>query len=684
MLVGNKERQVKAENKLTNHSASDHPHLTAQLSDPCQGYAYQQAIRAKCFHPSGTFVEFPEEDIQASIPARFEKVVRMYPDRTAVKTEAGQLTYDDLNKRANRLAHDLLARRESVPEPVALFLDHWDAFVVAHLAVLKAGKFSLGLDPAAELKRTTHLINDSGARVIVVEKDTIKQAHKLVSDECLLIDVNDLTQDLSEDNPEIHIAGEALSYVRYTSGSTGSAKGAMKSHRHALKAVRDFVNHFHICPVDRITILEFASTGKHLFKALLTGACFCPYEARKKGLIHLLDWMRQEKITLYYSFPTALRYFLNSISDSEVLPDLRLVELEGEPVYRSDVAMLKKHVSPNCILVNTFSSAETGTVSLYFVDMRTSVNTEKVPVGYPVEGVEVLILDDAGQPLEFNEVGEVGVRSSFLSGGYWQKPDVTSQRFIAQSNEEKGVTYLSGDLGCLSHDGCLHLFGRKDFQVKIRSFRVDVSEVEAALKQHNAIQSVAVTGRNDHTGNRKLVAYVVPRSQQKPTVAAIRLFLWNKLPEYMIPSEFVFLDELPLMSTGKINRHALPEPSSVCPERAMDRPRTPVENSLAEIWAEVLSVREVGIYNNFFELGGHSLAASQVISRVIRAFNLELPIKALFDAPTVAEMAVIITQNQAKRASATELAQMLHEVEAITEEEAQRSAEEIKSTVVNK
>jgi acyl carrier protein len=325
-------------------------------------------------------------------------------------------------------------------------------------------------------------------------------------------------------------------------------------------------------------------------------------------------------------------------------------------------------------VVNTLSSAETGTVSLYFVDMKISLTSERVPVGYPVEGVEIIILDDAGHPLDFNEIGEVAVRSRFLSGGYWQKPDVTSQRFISQSDDETGVMYLSGDLGCMSQDGCLHLFGRKDFQVKIRSFRVDVSEVETALKEYGEIRSVAVTGRNDQTGNTKLVAYVVSRSRPEPTVAALRLFLHGKLPEYMIPAEFVFLDELPLMSTGKINRRVLPEPSSHRPERAMPivGPRTPIEIKLAEIWVEVLSVREVGIHNNFFDLGGHSLAASQVISRVIRTFNLELPVKALFDAPTVAEMAAIITQNQAKLASDAELAQMLREVEAMTEEEAQK------------
>ena len=273
----------------------------------------QEAIRGRCFHPLGTFVEFPIEDIETSIPARFEKIVRTYPDRVAVKTKTQQLTYDDLNKRANRLAHALLARRGSVPEPVALLLDHWDALVVAHLAVLKAGKFAIALDPAAESDRTAHLLSDSGAQITIVDADTRKKAEGLVTDECLVIEVNDPASNLSEENPGIQIPSEAYAYLRYTSGSTGSAKGAIKSHRHTLKAVRDFANNLHLCPDDRMTIVAFASIGKHVFSALLIGARFCPFDARKEGLMRLGEWLRHEKITVCYFFPTGLRHFLGGL-----------------------------------------------------------------------------------------------------------------------------------------------------------------------------------------------------------------------------------------------------------------------------------------------------------------------------------------------------------------------------------
>jgi len=187
--------------------------------------------------------------------------------------------------------------------------------------------------------------------------------------------------------------------------------------------------------------------------------------------------MRNERTTVYHSFPTALRYFLNSLPDSEVLADLRLVELEGEPVYRNDVELFARHVSRDCVLVNTLSSAETGTVSMFFVEPKTPLTSEKVPVGYSMEGIDVLILDDDGNPLRHEQVGEVAVRSNSLCAGYWSNPAVTRQKFIGQLNDPSTYLYRTNDFGRVSSDGCLHLFGRKDFQVKIRSFRVDVTEV---------------------------------------------------------------------------------------------------------------------------------------------------------------------------------------------------------------
>jgi acyl-coenzyme A synthetase/AMP-(fatty) acid ligase len=219
---------------------------------------------------------------------------------------------------------------------------------------------------------------------MIVDQDTNSAGAKLVSAECMIVSLTPFRSDRSQTNPGVRIRPEALAYLRYTSGSTGNAKGAMRTHRHVLHDAMGLINQLHLGSADVLTTLSPVSLGKHLLGALLCGASFCPLNVQKEGLVLLRDWMRRERTTVYHSFPTALRYFLNSLPDSEVLPDLRLIQLEGEPVYRNDVELVARHVSRDCILVNTLSSSETGSVSMFFVDPKAPMPSERVPVGYPL------------------------------------------------------------------------------------------------------------------------------------------------------------------------------------------------------------------------------------------------------------------------------------------------------------
>jgi non-ribosomal peptide synthetase component F len=274
----------------------------------------QQAIRARAFHPLGTFVEFPEADAEKSVPERFEKIAKQFPDHIAVKTRTQALTYDELNGRANRLAHELLSRRGLVAEPVALFLSERSDVVVAYMAVLKAGKFAVVLDPLAEVSRSSHIVKDCGAHVMIVDQDTNCVGTKLVPDECMILSLTPFRSDLSRTNPEVPIPSEAMAYLRYTSGSTGNAKGAIRTHRHVLHDAMGLINQLHLGSADVLTTLSPVSLGKHLLGPLLCGASFCPLTAQKEGLVLLLQWLRKERTTVYHSFPTALRHFLNYLS----------------------------------------------------------------------------------------------------------------------------------------------------------------------------------------------------------------------------------------------------------------------------------------------------------------------------------------------------------------------------------
>ena len=432
-----------------------------------------------------------------------------------------------------------------------------------------------------------------------------------------------------------------------------------------------------------MALLGRASLGKHVFEALLNGARLCPLDITDEGLVHLADWLIQEEITIYGSFPTLFRYFASTLSGGEAFPKLRLIRLEGEPVYKRDVELFKIHFASECLFVNSFSSTETGPISLQFVDRETAITGSRVPVGYPVKGVDIFLLDQCGKAVGFNQSGEIAVRSYFLSSGYWQRPELTRAKFLSEPSGGEQRVYLTGDLGQMSEDGCLELLGRKDSAVKIRSFRVDLDEVEAALADCPGVREAIVVAREDRFGNRKLIGYVMPREQPSPTVAKLRDFLTEKVPDYMIPSALIILDKLPLTPTGKVDRRALPEPSDSRPEldTPYAAPRTGIEENLAAIWADVLSLAQVGIHDGFFDLGGHSLAATRVVSQVIKQFQLELPLQSLFESTTVATMAAVITEHQGKKVGEKELDRILTELESLTDEEARRLVADKSATV---
>ncbi|MCZ6626467.1 MAG: AMP-binding protein, partial [Deltaproteobacteria bacterium] len=286
---------------------------------------------------------------------------------------------------------------------------------------------------------------------------------------------------------------------------------------------------------------------------------------------------------------------------------------------------------------------------------------------------------DQGKQVGFNQIGEIAVKSCYLPPGYWRNPDITQSKFLADPEGGDKRIYLTGDLGRMAEDGCLEHLGRKDFQVKVRGYRIETGEAEMRLLDHPAIKEVAVVTQDDQYGDKLLAAYIVPSSKPGPSIGELLSFLQEELPDYMIPSAFVMLDTLPLAPNGKVDRQALPAPDRARPE--LDTPfvvpRTPVEEALVQIWAEVLCLDQVGIHDNFFELGGHSLLATRVISRVINTIKVEVSIKSLFESPTVADMAVVITENMAKKAGGEELARMLAELESISDEEArQRLADE--------
>ena len=656
------------------------PHRSKHMSDLCRTFPNllleQQAIRAKCFHPSGTFVEFKKEEIEQSIPERFEQIVRRYPERIAVKTKHDQLTYCELNKAANRVAHAILEQGGKSEEPVALLIQHDAPMIAAILGVLKAGRICVPIDPSFPKERVGYMLEDSQASLIVTNTKNLSLARELVKETIPLLDIDTPDSDYSTENLCLSLSPRTLAYILYTSGSTGQPKGVVQDHRNVLYSVYVETNSFHISSEDRLSLLHpFSSSAsvKYLFGALLNGASLFPFDLREEGLARLATWLIQEGITICDFITTVFRYFAYGLSRSESFPSLRLICLGSESVSKQDVELYKRYFHPNSILVILLATNETATIREYFIDTGSEILGDIVPTGYRVEGKEVLLLDDEGRDVTFNDAGEIAVKSCYLSLGYWRKPDLTEAKFLPDPSGGEERIYLTGDIGRMQPDGCLVHIGRRDFQVKIRGYRVEVGEVEGALMALESIKEAVVVAREDLGGDKRLVAYLVPAGKVAPRAGELRSFLKEKLPDYMVPSAFVMLEAMPRTPNGKVDRRALPDPGKSRPqlEDPFVAPRTPVEEQLAQIWAEVLSLDRVGVHDNFFESGGNSLTAARIVSQVLQRFQLELSMQVLFEAPTVAEMAALITQNRVKNSGEGDLEGVVAELESLSDDEAQ-------------
>jgi amino acid adenylation domain-containing protein len=596
------------------------------------------------------FLRFERAEIEQSIPERFEKQVEVHRDRIAVSSKRFSLSYAALNRWANQVAHALIAACGTRSLPIALLLEKDAPQIAAILGVLKAGKFYVPLAPSYPLARNQTILDDAQAPVIVTDTTNLEVARTLGGDSLSILNLDMLPRVFDDSNPRLALSPDADAYILYTSGSTGGPKGIVEIHRNVLHNIMNFTNDHYINCHDRITGLNsFAFSGslKDIFGALLNGAALFPLELEQVGLHGLADWLRDEKISILSSVSTTFRHFASTLTGRESFPELRVIRIGAEEVTAKDVELFKASFSPDCVLVNGYGATETGTVRIYMIDRETRAVGHSVPIGYPVEGMEVLILDDTGKRLGFNQVGQIAVRSIFLSPGYWRRPDLTAKAFLPDPDGGGRRIYLTGDLGAMAPDGCLIHAGRKDFQIKVRGQRVEVAEIEATLGAAPGVAEAVVVARDDLPEESCLAAYVVPESlRSRPTVQSLRDFLKQRLPDSAIPAVFVFLDSLPLTSSGKIDRHGLPAPVRRCAEstRPFIAPRTELEERLVSIWENLTEFRPIGIADEFFEVGGNSLLAVRLFAEIQKSLGKHLPIETVVAAPTIERLAEILVE----------------------------------------
>ncbi len=625
--------------------------------------------------PTNPFIELKKEEIEQSIPERFEKIVRQYPDRLAVKMGARALTYAALNQAANRIARAILEKRGQGSEPIALLFEHGVEVIAAIFGTLKSGKFYVALDPSFPRERNAYILQDSGADLIVTNCRNLNLAHRLTKNTRPLLSIDKIDDFFSSDNLDLSLSSD-LANVIYTSGSTGEPKGVVRAHRNFLHSLVVHTNEMRISTTDRLSLLHsvsFGSAEEHLYQSLLSGASLFPFDVKSEGVHRLASWLKEEQITVLHSPVAVFRQLADSLSGSDMLPDLRLIRLSGASITQLAFDLYKKNFPPGTFLEIGMGSTEARRICSAVLDQTFSLPKEGAPVGYTRSGKKILLLDENGHEVGPNQIGEIAVKSRYLPLGYWRRPDLTRAKFLADPSGGDERIYLTGDLGRMLPDGFLIHLGRKDFMVKIRGYRVELNEIERALLKHPQVKDAGVVAWDREPGDKYLVAYIVTRETRPPTINELHGFLKDKLPDYMIPSVFILMESLPL-TNGKLDRKALPKPDNKRPELSQTYmpPRSDVERKLGQIWANILSLDRVGIHDNFFDLGGHSLAATRVVSQVIKQFQLVLPLQSLFQSPTVATMATVITASQAKKLGEKDLDRILAELELLSEEEARQ------------
>ena len=598
---------------------------------------------------SESFRAFPKEALDQSIIARFREQVERLGDRPAVVSGVTTITYDQLDRRANRVANALLTTSGQDQEPVALLMDQGPLTIVGILGALKAGKIYLPLDPHEPEEGMANKLADAGASLILVDSAHQPLGRDSANFKQQMIDITDAAAGASESDPDLDLGPDSLAYIYYTSGSTGSPKGVFDTHRNVLHNILRYTNTLKISREDALSLIQvpnFSGTVSTLFGGLLNGATLNPMDLRSEGIAALSRCIREHRLTMFHSVPSILEQLVRT---GDPFPSLQVIRLEGDQTFKRHVDLFQRHFSDSCVLVNGLGATETGLTRQFVVSQSTKVEGNLVPIGYATPDMESIIWSPDGQEVPPGEVGEIVIRSPYLAKGYWRKPELTKRVFAACRRAPRSRTYRTGDLGKLRSDGCLEYLGRRDYRTKIHGQWVDLQAVEQELCSIPAVSEALALSRSDTARGATIVAYLVLEGSSGLHSFDLRRTLRKRLPDYMVPSNFVFLDALPLDANGKLDRKALPapNPASLAAAVPLELPRSETELRLARCWCNVLDLTEVGINGDFYEMGGDSFRALELVLQIEQTFGVRLPLSLVIEAPTVSEMAVVLEEKRA-------------------------------------
>ena len=584
----------------------------------------------------------------------FEAQAEANPEAVALIFEDTRMSYKELNRRANQLAHHLRALGVTPEVGVGVCSKQPLKMVVSLLATLKAGGVYVPLDPQYPSKRLAFMIYDSEVRVLLTEQQIATQLPAAaLPQEVVCLDSDwDVIAHESDVNPRNLTEPDNLAYVIYTSGSTGTPKGVSIAHRAAVNHFFVIKGEFELRPSD--VVLQFSSFSfdvslEEIFPALFTGASVVLRGAEAWTTADFIHNISELGLTVL-DLTTAYWHQLikDCAANEEKIPNnnLRVVLAGGDTMLPEPVRLWQQSQLSSTRLINGYGPTET-TITATGFDIPPRFFEEatqrKIPIGRPLENRTMYVLDRRGNLAPLGVAGELHIGGNLIARGYLNRPDLTAERFIPDhfSDQPGARLYKTGDLTRYLADGNIEFLGRIDQQVKVRGFRIELGEVEAVLDQNTAVRECIVKAREDKPGDKRLVAYVAAAEGETLTVNELRGFMKERLPDYMVPAAFVLLEALPLTPNGKVDHRQLPPPDWAGSELAesFTVPRTPVEEILAGVWSKVLGVERVSTHSNFFDLGGHSLLATQVVSRLRKVLQIEMPLRTLFEHPTIAALA---------------------------------------------
>ncbi|MBD2452311.1 amino acid adenylation domain-containing protein [Nostoc sp. FACHB-152] len=575
----------------------------------------------------------------------FEEQTLRSPNTIAIEFEGQCLSYQELNQRANQLAHHLQVLGVQVDVLVGLCLERSLELIIAVLAILKAGGAYLPLDPNYPAERLKLMLENAQVPILLTQSHLSKN-FLLQTTNCICLDSEEETiSQYRTTNPQSKATLDNLAYVIYTSGSTGKPKGVAMPHRPLVNLIAWQWKNSTVSSAKTLqyTPISFDVSFQEIFATLTTGGTLVLISEQMrqdpKSLLQFLNKAQIERLFLPF---VALQQLAEIAQLESIIPtNLCEVITAGEQLrITTAIAHLFSQL-PKCSLYNHYGPSETHVVTAFTLTGSSKDWPALPPIGQPIANSQIYLLDSNLQPVPAGVAGELYVGGISLAKGYFNSPELTAQRFVVNPFNDCECLYKTGDLARYLADGNIEYLGRIDQQVKIRGYRIEPGEIENVLEQHSQVRQAVVVPRNDILGEQRLVAYIVADAPAT-SVSEVRQFLRSQLPEYMVPSVIVLLNKLPLTPSGKVDRQALPVPTYENNKENFVAPQTPIELVLANIWSEILGLTQVGIYDHFLDLGGHSLLATQVISRIRNALQIELPLHSLFESATIAELAKLI------------------------------------------